>query len=93
MSTVLTPDQEAMAQRVAQIVIATMPAPEPLPESVTVEAAMRMLSCETRSAFYRELEDLGVRPYRPGKYRRNDIINAVARRSYAAAKAAQKGAA
>lgn len=93
MSTVLTAEQEAIAERVAQIVIARMPEPPPLPESVTVEVAMKMLSCETRSAFYRELEDLGVRPYRPGKYRRNDIINAVARRSYAASKAAQKGAA
>lgn len=88
---VLPAEQEALAERIAQLVLAHMADPAPLPEAVTVEQAMKMLSCDTRSAFYRELEDLGVRAYRPGKYRRNDIINAVARRSYAAARRAHGG--
>lgn len=86
----LTAEQEAIAQRTAEIVVARMPVPEPLPESVTPEGAMKMLSCDSLSALYRELADLRVRPYRPGKYRRGDIVHAVALRSQAAKQALRR---
>lgn len=80
--TALTPDQEAIARRTAELVLSQLADREP-PESLTADMAMRLLSCDSHSALYRELEDLGVRPYRKGKFRRHDLINAVARRAHA----------
>lgn len=88
----LPADQEALAQRIAAIVLARLPNAAPQAEAVTTEEAMVMLACRSTSALYRELEDLGVRAYRPGTYRRNDIINAVARRSHRAQQARKRNA-
>ena len=85
-------NRRRIAQRIAQIVLARLPNVAAQSEAVTTEEAMRMLACRSASALYRELEDLGVRAYRPGKYRRNDIINAVARRSHRAQQAAKRNA-
>lgn len=86
----LTAEQEAIARRTAELVLAMLPIGEPLPESVTPEGAMKMLACESESALYRELADLGVRAYRPGKHRRDDIVHAVALRSQRARQAAKR---
>lgn len=86
----LTAEQEAIAQRTAALVAAKIGRYEPLPESVTPETAMKMLCCESLSALYRELSDLNVRPYRPGKYRRDDIVHAVALRSQSVKQAARR---
>lgn len=44
--------------------------------------AMRLTACGSESAFYRLAARLGVRPYAPGKWRRDDLHNAIARASH-----------
>lgn len=49
--------------------------------AVSVDELQVILGCKSRSATYREIADLGLKPYRQGKYRRADAVNAVARRT------------
>jgi len=71
--------------RVVHRVIDLLPVLDRLPQiSCEIAGVMRMLGCRSRSAAYRELDNLGVAAYIRGKYRIRDIENAVARRSYAA---------
>jgi hypothetical protein len=74
---------ERIAGRVAALLRATT-VPDRI--AVGIEELQPMLGCNSKSATYRELEKLGVRAYSPGKYRRADVENAVARKSHQAAK-------
>lgn len=82
MSLTLSPDDvQAIAKAVAAELRA---APAPIataPELIGCAEAMRLLSCNSRSAFYRAVKDYGLRRQKCGKYRLHDIKNAVARRS------------
>lgn len=49
--------------------------------AMTIEEVRVALSCGTKRSAQRALVDLGVKPYRRGKYRIKDIENAVARKS------------
>lgn len=56
--------------------------------AVGTKELMRILDCASYSALYRELAELGVKAYRPGKYRLKDVENALAKKSYEARKGA-----
>ncbi len=82
--TLLAPDLEAVAQRTAELVLARMSAP--VGETIGLDGLQTMLGCRSTSATYRAAAALNIRAYLPGKYRRKDVENAIARRSYAARK-------
>ncbi len=79
-ATTLTPREEAIAQRTAELVLARLPAVQS--ETIGPEALQVMLDCDSVSATYRRAKALGIRAYLPGKYRRKDVENAIARKSY-----------
>lgn len=68
----------------------------PQPSSLSVDQAMRLTGDQSRSAFRRTVNALGVRAYKRGFYRREDLVNAIGRRSkiqardHQAAKAAEE---
>jgi hypothetical protein len=51
------------------------------PIVMTLDDVAAFLRCGCKRTALREVADLGVKPYRRGKYRRQDIENAVARAS------------
>ncbi len=76
---------EAVAQRCVALLRTTPLAPVAQPDVVmTPDEVQAFLKCKTPSALYRRLAQLGVKPYAQGKYRRADVINAVARAGYRA---------
>lgn len=83
MSATLSPKDEALATRVAEIVLSRLPVAN-LRETIGPEELQIMLGCDSVSATYRTAKALGIRAYLPGKYRRKDVENQIARRSYAA---------
>jgi hypothetical protein len=78
------PMSDADLGRLVFALVAQLPAVERVPQiSCDIAGVQRLLGCRSRSATYRELTTLGVKPYAGGKYFINEIHNAVARRSRA----------
>jgi hypothetical protein len=59
------------------------PAAAPEPEVITRAEAMALLRCNSATALSRTLADLKIKRVSAGKFRRKDIINAIARRTLA----------
>lgn len=55
------------------------------PLVMTFDEVRIALRCESKRAAHDELVYLGVKSYRRGKYRYNDIVNAIKRKSQQAA--------
>lgn len=79
-STQLSTELEALAQRVATLVAEKLSYTTPN-ETLGIAEVMPLLNCRARSTAYRTLAALQVRAYLPGKYRRRDVENAIARMS------------
>lgn len=79
------PLSEKDVDRLARRFVDVLPAVERLPQiSCDIEGVMRLLACKSKSAAYRELEKLRVKPYAMGKYFVREITERVARLSYQA---------
>ncbi len=79
---------EMIAHRVARIVLDRLTyVPLPIKETFTVNDLRDVLACESDSAVYRTLERLRVCAYTPGKYRRRDVLEGIARASFSARQA------
>jgi len=73
-------DIEAIASAVAAK-LAAKPAADP--EIINRREAMTLLRCNSKSALDSTLADLKIKRVSAGKFRRKDIINAIARRTLA----------
>jgi len=60
------------------------------PVTVGIDAVMEMVGAKNRRTAHRALNELGVKPWRRGKYRWHDVYNAIARKSMTKKKAAAK---
>jgi hypothetical protein len=83
----LTPHEEALAQRIADLVAAKLGAAtlnQSLIETVGLAELKAMLGCRSTGAVYRIVRKIGIRPYARGRYRRKDVVERIARSSYQA---------
>jgi hypothetical protein len=68
----------------AEVACLKAPAKESL--AMSRKEAAELAGCKSSSAFQRFTEAAKLKPYRQGKYRRADVINAINRLSIAASK-------
>lgn len=85
----LSSEQSAFAREVADLVVSMLICnPPPRRETYTLSDLRTVLACESDSAVYRSLKVLKIAAYSPGKYRRKDVENQIAKASFHARRAA-----